>query len=74
MYRDPKRISRYAITVPRLTDNAICIRDLDWSESSQVVVLLTEAHGKVRGLAKGSRRNSPLTLRGLALPRVSLPV
>jgi DNA repair protein RecO (recombination protein O) len=59
MYRDPKRISRYAITVPRLTDNAICIRDLDWSESSQVVVLLTEAHGKVRGLAKGSRRNSP---------------
>ncbi|MBX2851513.1 MAG: DNA repair protein RecO [Phycisphaeraceae bacterium] len=45
--------------MPRLTDNAICIRDLDWSESSQVVVLLTERHGKVRGLAKGSRRNSP---------------
>ncbi|MEM9347828.1 MAG: DNA repair protein RecO [Planctomycetota bacterium] len=45
--------------MPRLTDNAICIRDLDWSESSQIVVLLTEAHGKVRGLAKGSRRNSP---------------
>ena len=45
--------------MPRLTDNAICIRDLDWSESSQVVVLLTEAHGKVRGLAKGARRSSP---------------
>lgn len=45
--------------MPRLTDNAICIRDLDWSESSQVVVLLTERYGKVRGLAKGSRRNSP---------------
>lgn len=45
--------------MPRLTDNAICIRDLDWSESSQVVVLLTQQHGKVRGLAKGSRRNSP---------------
>lgn len=45
--------------MPRLTDNAICIRDLDWSESSQVVVLLTQHHGKVRGLAKGSRRNSP---------------
>ena len=45
--------------MPRLTDNAICIRDLDWSESSQLVVLLTESHGKVRGLAKGSRRNSP---------------
>lgn len=45
--------------MPRFTDNAICIRDLDWSESSQLVVLLTESRGKVRGLAKGSRRNSP---------------
>lgn len=45
--------------MPRITDNAICIRDVDWSESSQLVVLLTQAHGKVRGLAKGSRRNSP---------------
>ena len=48
--------------MPRLTDNAICLRDLDWSESSQVVVLLTEQHGKVRGLAKGSRRNSPSSI------------
>jgi DNA repair protein RecO (recombination protein O) len=38
---------------------AICIRDLDWSETSQLVVLLTQNHGKVRGLAKGSRRQSP---------------
>lgn len=45
--------------MPRFTDNAICIRDIDWSESSQVVVMLTESHGKVRGIAKGSRRNSP---------------
>lgn len=45
--------------MPRLTDYAICIRDLDWSESSQLVVLLTQSHGKVRALAKGSRRNSP---------------
>eukprot|EP00752_Nemacystus_decipiens_P017194 g15403.t1 len=45
--------------MPRFTDQAICIRDLDWSESSQVLVLLTQTHGKVRGLAKGSRRNSP---------------
>ena len=59
MPRDPKRNCRYAIKMPRLTDNAICIRDLDWSESSQVVVLLTQTHGKIRGLAKGSRRNSP---------------
>ncbi|MGB0767336.1 MAG: DNA repair protein RecO, partial [Phycisphaeraceae bacterium] len=45
--------------MPRRTDTAICIRDSDWSESSQVLVLLTERYGKVRGLAKGSRRNSP---------------
>ncbi|MEM9019743.1 MAG: DNA repair protein RecO [Planctomycetota bacterium] len=43
----------------RIKDSAICIRDLDWSETSQIVVLLTEQHGKVRGLAKGSRRASP---------------
>lgn len=45
--------------MPRFKDQAICIRDLDWSETSQVVVLLTEQHGKLRGIAKGSRRQSP---------------
>jgi DNA repair protein RecO len=45
--------------MPRFKDQAICIRELDWSETSQVVVLLTEQHGKVRGLAKGSKRTSP---------------
>ena len=49
--------------MPRFKDQAICIRDLDWSETSQVVVLLTEAHGKVRGLAKGSRRQSPSSVQ-----------
>lgn len=45
--------------MPRFTDLAFCLRDLDWSETSQVVVLLTEQHGKLRALAKGSRRQSP---------------
>lgn len=45
--------------MPRFKDQAICIRDLDWSETSQLVVMLTRGHGKVRGLAKGSRRQSP---------------
>lgn len=48
--------------MPRFTDDAICLRDLDWSESSQLVVLLTAQHGKVRGLAKGSRRQSPSSI------------
>ena len=43
----------------RLKDQAICIRHLDWSETSQIVVLLTRDEGKLRGLAKGSRRQSP---------------
>jgi DNA repair protein RecO (recombination protein O) len=42
----------------RFKDHAICIRHLDWSETSQIVALLTREHGKVRGLAKGSRRTS----------------
>jgi DNA repair protein RecO (recombination protein O) len=45
--------------MPRFKDQAICIRHIDWSETSQVVVLLTLEHGKLRGLAKGSKRASP---------------
>lgn len=47
----------------RFRDQAICIRDYDWSETSQVVVLLTREHGKIRGLAKGSRRQSPSSVQ-----------
>ena len=49
--------------MPRFADTAVCIRHLDFSESSQVVVLLTEQHGKVRGLAKGSRRLAPSSMQ-----------
>ncbi len=45
--------------MPRFKEQAICIRHLDWSETSQIVVLLTESRGKIRGLAKGSKRTSP---------------
>ena len=45
--------------MPRFKDQAICIRHLDWSETSQVVVLLCADQGKVRGLAKGAKRTSP---------------
>jgi DNA repair protein RecO (recombination protein O) len=48
--------------MPRFIDQAICIRELDWSETSQLIVLLTSEHGKVRGLAKGSKRQSPSSL------------
>lgn len=47
----------------RIRDQAIVLRESDWSETSQVVTLLTEGHGKVRGLAKGSRRLSPSSVQ-----------
>ncbi len=37
-------------------DRAICLRSYDWSETSQVVALLTRSHGLVRLVAKGSKR------------------
>jgi len=49
----------YFHIMPRFKDQAVCIRDIDWSETSQVVALFTREHGKVRGLAKGSKRTSP---------------
>lgn len=38
---------------------AIVLRTHDFSESSQVVILLGRETGKIRGLAKGCRRTSP---------------
>jgi len=48
--------------MPRFKDQATCIRLIDFSESSQIVVLLTEQHGKVRGIAKGSKRMDPSSI------------
>lgn len=45
--------------MPRFKDQAICIRHIDWSETSQIVAMLTEQHGVLRGVAKGSKRTSP---------------
>lgn len=38
------------------TDEAICLRHWEWSETSQTVALFARGHGVVRALAKGSRR------------------
>jgi len=43
----------------RIKEQAICIRLIDWSETSQIVALLTEGMGKVRGIARGAKRTSP---------------
>lgn len=42
--------------VPTLTDEAVCVRHWDFSETSQTVSLFTRHHGMLRGLAKGAKR------------------
>ena len=37
-------------------DEALCIRTLDYSETSQIVTLFTKEHGKIDAMAKGSKR------------------
>jgi len=37
-------------------DLAICIRAIDYSETSQIVTLFTRATGKIKAIAKGSKR------------------
>ncbi|MEM0983468.1 MAG: DNA repair protein RecO [Planctomycetota bacterium] len=42
--------------MPPITEDAICLRHREWSETSQVVTLFTRGSGIIRGLAKGSKR------------------
>jgi DNA repair protein RecO (recombination protein O) len=42
--------------VASIKDQAVCIRNQDYSESSQIVTLFGREHGKIRAIAKGSRR------------------
>ncbi len=37
-------------------DLAICIRTVDYSETSQIVTFFTKQHGKISAIAKGSKR------------------
>lgn len=40
-----------------IKDQAICLRAVNYSETSQVVTLLTRDHGKIGAMAKGARRS-----------------
>lgn len=41
-----------------ISDQAISLRRTDYSETSQILVLLTRAHGKQRLIAKGTKRST----------------
>ncbi len=42
--------------MPPILDEGVCVRQWDWSETSQTVTLLCRSLGLVRGLAKGAKR------------------
>ena len=43
--------------MPQLKDCAICLRRWEWSETSQIVLLLSAQNGLIRGVAKGALRH-----------------
>jgi DNA repair protein RecO (recombination protein O) len=44
--------------MPLIADAAIALRRIDYSETSQILVLFTREHGKVRAIAKGVKRST----------------
>jgi DNA repair protein RecO (recombination protein O) len=51
--------------VPLVTDQAVCIRVWDWSETSQTVSLFGRETGVIRGVAKGAKRENARFSGGL---------
>ncbi len=47
---------------------AVCVRQWDWSETSQTVSLFSREHGLIRAVAKGSRRADARFSGGLEVP------
>jgi DNA repair protein RecO (recombination protein O) len=41
-----------------ISDQGVVLRRLDYSETSQVLVVFTRSHGKVRAIAKGAKRST----------------
>ncbi len=54
--------------VTPIHDFGICIRQWDWSETSQVVCVLAREHGLIRAVAKGSKRPKSRFSGGVEVP------
>jgi DNA repair protein RecO (recombination protein O) len=44
--------------MPLVSDRCICLRKLDYSETSQILMLLSREHGMIRVMAKGAHRRT----------------
>ncbi|MDF1809827.1 MAG: DNA repair protein RecO [Phycisphaerales bacterium] len=56
--------------MPTIQDHAVCVRQWDWSETSQTVSLLTRDFGLIRCLAKGSKREKSAFSGGLEIATI----
>ena len=50
----------YTLRMALISDRAIVLRRLDYSETSQILALFTREHGQVRVIAKGIKRSTRL--------------
>jgi len=55
------------LPVPTIQDHAVCLRQWDFSETSQTVSLLTREFGLIRCIAKGSKREKSPFSGGLEI-------
>ena len=56
--------------MPTIQDHAVCVRQWDWSETSQTVSLLTREYGLIRCIAKGSKREKSAFSGGLEIATI----
>ncbi len=49
---------RYTLRMALISDRAIVLRRLDYSETSQILALFTREYGQVRVIAKGIKRST----------------
>src|SRR5437667_9811792 len=54
----PRGVRSYNAAMPLSHDRCICLRKVEYSETSQIVTLLGRQHGIMRVIAKGAHRTT----------------